>query len=167
MEGDSGIVRYCMECGSTVEPGADFCYACGSRRIVDVRSADNRVIMQPGHCPYCGHDNVPDAKFCASCGRRIGDFEYSGVPKVQLSSFDMLVLMAALIPGLFNVFGIGHLLVKKYSRGIMYLVISAVFLYVRYAAGVLEISTIILLEVIGVVVYLKQAMEIFSVVFNK
>lgn len=166
MEGDSGIVRYCMECGSAVEPDADFCYRCGSRRIMDVRTADNRVVMEPGHCPYCGHDNIPEAKFCASCGRRIGEFEYTRAPKTQISSYEFLIIMAALVPGLFNVFGLGHLLAKRYSRGIMYLVISAVFLYIRFASGTLVNSTIILLEIIGVVIYLKQAMEIFAIVFR-
>ena len=166
MEGDSGIVRYCMECGSAVEPDADFCYTCGSRRIVDVRSSDNRILMEPGHCPYCGHDNIPEAKFCASCGRRIGEFEHSAPTKTRLTSFDLLVIMAALVPGLFNVFGIGHLVARKYSRGVMYLIISAVFLYIRFASGTLSISTIILLEIIGVVIYLKQMMEIFAIVYR-
>ncbi len=167
MEGDSGIRRYCLECGSEVEPGADFCYACGSRRVVEVRPDSNRVVMEPGHCPFCGHDNDPQAKFCTSCGRRIGEFEY--VPRLvkRLSSMDFAILMAALVPGLFNVFGLGHLLAKKYSRAAVYLVISAVFLYIRYSVDLSEVSTIIILELIGIVIYLKQSMEIFSIVFTR
>ena len=30
MESDSADIRYCADCGSLIEPGATFCYACGA-----------------------------------------------------------------------------------------------------------------------------------------
>ncbi|MCQ2084888.1 MAG: zinc ribbon domain-containing protein [archaeon] len=155
------LKKYCMECGSETDADADFCYICGSRKIISVNPSNNRVIMEKGHCPYCGNDNVPDASFCAKCGRRIGEFEYGGVRKTKLSGKDILAIFLALIPGAFNVFGLGHLAMKKVSRGLMYLAISAVLLYLRFANGDVSYSMLIILEVIGLLVYLKQASEIF------
>jgi class 3 adenylate cyclase/tetratricopeptide (TPR) repeat protein len=44
----------CSTCGTSNEPGANFCINCGARQAVT--------------CPACGHGNLPAARFCASCG---------------------------------------------------------------------------------------------------
>ena len=143
--------RYCLECGGVVEPGADFCYTCGSRRVIDVDPETNRIILPKGHCPYCGHDNEPDARFCGSC---------------DLTAKDWIIMLATLLPGAFNVFGIGHIILKKYSRAAVYLVISAIILYLRFSLVGTSMSTLILIEIIGLVVYFKQAFEIFAVLYG-
>ena len=158
--------RYCLECGSEVEPGADFCYTCGSRRVIDVDAETNRVIMPQGHCPFCGHDNDPDAKFCGSCGKRIGDFEYVGNYNRDLTVKDWIIMMVTLLPGAFNIFGLGHIILKRYSRAAVYLIISAVLLYIRFTMAGMSMSTLIMIEVIGLVVYLKQAFEVFAVLYG-
>lgn len=166
MDGEPEIRRYCMECGSDVEPGAEFCYACGSRRVIDVDSGSNRLIMEKGHCPYCGHDNSNDSMFCGACGKRIGVFEYVGRRKAGLTINDIFVLILALIPGFFNIFGLGHLAIRRYSRGAMYLVISAVYIYTAIAMRDSGMSTIIILELIGILIYVKQASEVLTEVFG-
>ncbi len=153
--------RYCLECGEPVEPGADFCYRCGSRRIIKVGD-DSRLVLKKGECPYCGHLNKEDAKFCASCGKRIGEFEYTPVRRGPLTARDYLIMAITFLPGAFFIFGLGHLALKKYSRGLMFLCISAVLIYIRYFSAGLGGSTYIFLEVIGLLVYLKQAMEVLS-----
>lgn len=158
--------RYCLECGSEVEPGADFCYTCGSRRVIEVDSNTNRVVMPKGHCPFCGHDNAPDAKFCGSCGKRIGDFEYVGNVNRPLTSRDLMIMIATLLPGAFNIFGLGHILIKRYSRAAVYLIISAVLIYMRFSLSDASMSTLIMIEIIGLVVYLKQAFEIFAIIYG-
>lgn len=166
MDGEPEIRRYCMECGSDVEPGADFCYTCGSRRVIDVDSGSNRLIIEKGHCPFCGHDNSPDAMFCGSCGRRIGEFEYVGRPKTGLTTNDLIILTLTLVPGFFNIFGLGHIALKKYSRGVMYLIISAVYIYMAFTLQGAGISTIIMLELIGIAIFVKQASEVMRAVFG-
>ncbi len=158
--------RFCLECGGEVEPGAEFCYTCGSRRVIDVDPQTNRVVMERGHCPYCGRDNPPDATFCGTCGRRIGDFEYTGYANRTLTAMDWVVMFVTLLPGAFNIFGLGHVLVKRYSRAAVYLIISAVLLYIRLTAIGAPTSTLIMIEVIGLVVYMKQALEIFSILYG-
>ncbi len=155
-----------MECGADVDPQSDFCYVCGSRRVLEVNPANNRVVMEKGHCPYCGHDNIPDASFCTSCGRRIGEFEYVARRNTKPTAVDYIAVLLSLIPGAFNIFGLGHLVLKKFSRGFMYLAMTAVVLYLKYATANAATSMLIIIEVIGLVIYLKQAMEIFSHVFG-
>ncbi|MBO4503076.1 MAG: zinc ribbon domain-containing protein [Candidatus Methanomethylophilus sp.] len=158
--------RYCLECGGQVEPGADFCYTCGSRRVIDVDPETNRVVMQKGHCPYCGRDNDPDATFCGNCGKRIGDFEYVGDLNRPLTAKDFVIMLVTLLPGAFNLFGLGHILLKRYSRAFVYLIISAVLIYMRLTIAGASMSTLIIIEVIGLVVYLKQAMEVFGLLYG-
>jgi hypothetical protein len=154
-------VRYCLECGEAVEPGADFCYRCGSKRIFQV-GYNNRLVLKKGECPYCGHMNVEEAKFCASCGKRIGEFEYTPVRRRPLTGKDYLIMAITFLPGAFFIFGLGHLALKKYSRGLMFLCISAVMIYLRYFTIGSGGSIYIFLEVIGLLVYIKQAMEVLS-----
>ena len=73
-----------------------------------------------------------------------------------------LIMAITFLPGAFFIFGLGHLALKKYSRGLMFLCISAVLIYIRYFSDDLGVSTYIFLEVIGLLVYLKQAMEVLS-----
>lgn len=158
--------RYCMECGSEIEPGSDFCYQCGSRRIFEVGDG-NKVNIDKGMCPYCGSSNPPDSEYCSNCGRRLGEYEYVPVRTAPLTSRDYLIMAAAFIPGALNIFGLGHLLLHKYSRGVMYLAISAVLLYVLYGTPDIQWSTYALIEVLGFVIYLKQSFEVMYEVYNK
>lgn len=156
--------RFCMECGEQIEPDAEFCYQCGSKRILTIDPRNNRVQLGKGECPYCGKLNYPDDKFCGGCGRRIGTFEYTPYRQRRLTPKEIVIVFLAILPGAFNVFGIGHILLKKYSRAFMYVVISAVLLYVRWFSGPLQTSTLIFIEIIGFVIFMKQSFEIINLV---
>lgn len=158
--------RYCMECGCEIEPDADFCFQCGSKRIFEV-GADNRVNIDKGTCPYCGSENPPDSEFCANCGHRLGDYEFVPIRNTPLTGKDYLIMAAAFIPGALNVFGLGHLMLHKYSRGIMYLIISAVLLYIMYFTPDITTTTRMLLEVVGFVIYLKQSFEVMYGIYDR
>ena len=159
------VQRYCLECGEAVEPGADFCYRCGSRRVFSVDSED-RVVLKKGECPYCSHLNDETARFCTRCGKPLGEYRMAPRTARPLKAWDYVVMALTFLPGAFYIFGLGHLALRKYSRGIMYLVISAVMIYIRYFSSELTGPTYIFLEVIGILIYLKQAMEVLGELFR-
>ncbi len=162
----SDLRVFCSECGHELEPGADFCYICGSLRTFAV-NGDNRVLIEKGVCPFCGNKNAEDAGFCDNCGRGLGEYEFTPVRKTPLSSKDYLIMALAFIPGAFNIFGLGHLLLKKYSRGIMYLLISVVLIYLIFCSPELGHSTYFLLQCVGFVIYLKQSFEVLYEIYNR
>lgn len=157
---------YCSECGHELEPGADFCYNCGSMRTFSV-DGNSRVQIEKGVCPFCGNLNAEDAGFCDKCGRRLGEYEFTPARKTPLGPKDYLIMAAAFLPGAFNIFGLGHLLLKKYSRGLMYLFISFVLIYLVYGSPDMGRSTYFMLQCIGFVIYLKQSFEVLYEVYNR
>ncbi|MCQ2078587.1 MAG: zinc ribbon domain-containing protein [archaeon] len=165
-EGTTGAegMRFCMECGEQVDPDAEFCYQCGSRRVIDVDPANNRIRLEPGEGPYCGTRNLPEDRFCASCGKRIGTFEYVPQRSRRLTTREKLIVFISIVPAAFNLFGIGHILLGRYSRALMYLVMSAVLIYIRWFCGPLEMSTLIFIEVIGLVIFMKQSFEVINLI---
>lgn len=163
---DEKISRFCMECGEQVGPGEDFCYRCGSRRIVNVNLENNRVVLKKGQCPFCNNFNNPEDGFCSKCGQRIGEFEYSGRSR-PLDSTDYLTIILALVPGIFNLFGLGHIVLRQYSRAFMYLGISAVLLYLRWFAPGSTVAMRLAVEIVGLIVFMKQAFEVLGSVQRK
>ena len=157
---------FCSECGHELEPGEEFCYECGSTRTFSV-DGNSRVISEEGVCPVCGCRNVKDTEFCEKCGRRLGDYEYTPTRRTPLGPKDYIIMAFAFLPGALNVFGLGHLLLKKYSRGFMYLMISFVLLYVIYFTPGIAHSLYIFLEVLGFIIYLKQSFEVLYEVYHR
>ncbi len=163
---EGSLHRFCSECGHELEPGEEFCYNCGSLRTFVV-DGENRVVSEKGVCPICGNKNAEDSEFCENCGRPLGDYGFSPVRTSPLTAKDYLILAFALLPGAFNIFGLGHLLLKKYSRGLMYLVISAVLIYAIYSSPGMGRSMYFLLEVIGFMLYLKQSFEVLYEIYYR
>ncbi len=158
--------KFCSECGHELEPGEEFCYNCGSLRTFVV-DGESRVVTEKGVCPICGNKNAEDAEFCDNCGRSLGEYEFNPVRTSPLTVKDYLILAIALLPGAFNIFGLGHLLLKKYSRGLMYLIISIVLIYATYSSPSMGRSTYFLLELIGFLIYLKQSFEVLYEIYYR
>lgn len=156
---------FCSECGHEFEPGAEFCYQCGSVRRFSVGD-DNKVVVEKGVCPFCGCKNDDGADFCIKCGHRLGEYEYAPTRRTPLGPKDYLIMAVAFIPGAFNIFGLGHILLKKYSRGFMYLVISMVLLYMIYCSPELNRSVYLMLELLGFVIYMKQSFEVLYEIYR-
>lgn len=157
---------FCSECGHELEPGEEFCYLCGSVRTFTV-TENGRVVSEEGVCPICGCKNVKDTEFCEKCGRRLGEYEFEPTRRTPLGPKDYAILLIAFIPGALNIFGLGHLFLKKYSRGFMYLMISFVLLYVIYFTPDLGRSMYFFLELIGFMIYLKQSFEVLYEVYHR
>jgi len=65
---------------------------------------------------------VQGSILCPSCGEYlILDLDLKAVQRISL-----IAKMPALIPGIFNIFGLGHLIIGKYLRAFILLLISLV-----------------------------------------
>ncbi len=73
-----------------------------------------------------------------------------------------LALVLGLIPGFFNIFGLGHLVLKQYSRGVMFLVMTAVLWYLN---GWQLFSQSFLVSVLSITLFFYQALDLMRHIY--
>ncbi len=153
-------MRYiCHDCRNEIPDNMDFCPSCGCLRK-KATLVDDRIGMPLGICPSCGADIPPSSTFCGTCGKELPRMAY---PQFKLQKHGTLALILALLPGFFNIFGLGHLMLKEWSKGIMFLVISLVLFYVN---GFSLYSSTFLMSILCVEVYFFQVMDLFRVAYS-
>lgn len=148
----------CHDCGNEIPDDMDFCPRCGCLREKSTPVDDNSG-MPLGVCPSCGAKIGFGDAFCGACG--------AALPQVQMirpkmRKFGGVAMVLALIPGFFNIFGLGHLLLKSWARGLMFLALTAIMFYVN---GMSLFPTSFMLSLISVAIYFYQAMDIVRVIY--
>ncbi|MBO4357893.1 MAG: zinc ribbon domain-containing protein [Candidatus Methanomethylophilaceae archaeon] len=123
----------CSGCGSEIPEGNDFCYVCGAWTSKAFAINDEGTILYSSKCVNCGKELVPGAEFCAYCGSRTSD---SNIPISsrqvggKLSNKDLAAILLAVIPGLFNIFGLGQLIQKRWSKAFVYISTTILLFYI-------------------------------------
>ena len=128
-------------------------------------------------CTECGRVHQEDLDFCPHCGSTKGgnvdpelippEFKIVNGPKgAYVVRQDVrrirLALALALIPGVFDIFGLGHLLLGKYFRGLWYLCCSGIVYYERFTGYFGVESTYMF--VITLALLIIQLFDIFHVI---
>ena len=143
----------CPECGSQIDDDADFCYRCGCKKSKATVRIDNGIYHQ-GTCPRCGAETHEGEMFCRQCGSPLA---VSSPIRVGKDSY--LALFLALIPGFFSVYGLGHLVLKEWIRGGMFLAMTAIYWYMRSSS-----TNTLLLPFLSVGLFIYQAMDIARII---
>lgn len=149
----------CHDCGYEIPDGMDFCPRCGCMRSKST-PVDDSTGMPLGVCPSCGASCNPGDAFCGACGAPLPQTRVM-VPKLR--KYGSVALILALVPGFFNIFGLGHLVMRSWSRGIMFLAISVVLFYVN---GFSLFSTSFVMTLVCVMVYFYQAMDAIRIAYS-
>ena len=147
--------RICGECGWDIPDDLDFCPRCGSRATIEVGGQDGSAMM----CPQCGTPFTPGDSYCGKCGAQLSRVVPMAV-RARMRKHANLALMVALIAGFFNVFGLGHLILRSYSRGVMFLVLSVVIWYLN---GWSLFGSDFVMVMLTVLVYFYQAIDVTRV----
>jgi ribosomal protein L40E len=176
-------IYICSECGKEIPQESDFCYHCGSLRS-KAYTLEYKAGQPPEEraCPECGIENEPDIKFCRHCGvemdavkaqnvvrpRPAGPFAGNGygyanqqVPVLQKGGGAAMLL--SIIFGFLGIYGIGHLIMKRWSRGLMFLAMSSVNWYIYLSVGFPP--TFVML--ISLMLFFKQSMEITNIAYGR
>ena len=74
-----------------------------------------------------------------------------------------VALALGLIPGFFNIFGLGHFVMKSWAKGCMFLAMSVILLYIN---GWSLVSSDIMIVMLSVMVYFYQAMDLMRTVYS-
>ena len=157
-------MRYiCHDCGHEIPEDMDFCPRCGCMRSRST-PVDDATGYPVSVCPECGAARSPGDEFCGACGVKLPPAAVVR-PYVQprMRRNGVLAMMLAILPGFFNVFGLGHLVMRQWSRGLMFLAMSLV---IWYLCGWTFYSEDLLVTILSVMVFFYQAMDIFRVVYS-
>lgn len=105
----------------------------------------------PRFCSHCGQPLAEAANFCSSCGTRVSQAQQQAPPGAPVRVAApaapkrmVLVVLLAIVPALFGVYGIGHLYVGRVGRGLVILLgqwLVAVIAVALLVAGFLSPAT--------------------------
>lgn len=150
----------CGECRNAIPEGMDFCPRCGC-------TIDHAMALDDGNavgriCPSCGNMCSRADTFCGGCGTRLPPVAGPGYTMQVMNRRGGLALVLGLIPGFFNIFGLGHLVLKQYSRGVMFLVMTAVLWYLN---GWQLFSQSFLVSVLSITLFFYQALDLMRHIY--
>lgn len=149
------MTRSCAECGREVPDDMDFCPHCGCRTTVSV----NDTGMPEMACPSCGMPFRPGDRFCGRCGTSLPSITPQMLmPRMRKHAGTAVVV--SLVAGFFNVFGLGHIILKGYARGAMFLVLSLIIWYLN---GWSLFSGDFLIMLLTIAVYFYQVIDVSRV----
>ena len=171
------MIRYiCSECGNEIPYNSDFCYQCGNLRSKAFKIDDGGNI-QGGEvpCPNCGKPILEEAKFCKHCGIETNvptqttaeatpDMPYNvsyRIPVLQKNG--KLAIALAFIFGFMGIYGVGHLTLKNWSRGFMFMAMSAVNWYIYVVVG----GPVTIIMIISLLIFFKQSSEITNLAYRR
>ena len=136
----------CDECGKvTKTPGLCFCPYCGSEKG---KKTDDKFVPE-GYVPMMSPKGIMFTN-------------QKRLRKIPIA------LLLGFIPGLMDVFGLGHLLIGKWFRGLLFLASSAAILYFRYFSEYQVDSMYIL--VASLLLFMVQLLDLYNCLkdyFNK
>lgn len=160
---------YCSECGSVIEDGEDFCVRCGALRRYAFDMDDNGNLTAvdsnaPRMCPNCGFTNRFSDNVCADCGAPLPHLTARRSAR-KLMTEDYIKLAIGLIAGAAGICGIGHLLYRRYSKGLMYLVLSSVILYVELSVGFSSSYRFMMLRIIGLYIFFSSSFDLLRLAY--
>jgi RNA polymerase subunit RPABC4/transcription elongation factor Spt4 len=124
--------RVCIGCGNEIPEGQDFCYVCGAWAKNALIFEEEGDQIYANVCVSC-HKTMPsDAEFCPYCGSKS---EPARVPvrvrsPTKISKMDIMAIILAVVPGFFNIFGLGQIVQRSWSKAFVFICVTVIFFYV-------------------------------------
>ena len=121
----------CTGCGNEIPEGQDFCYVCGSwTKNALILDEENRVNVYPDMCLNCGKELPRGSDFCPYCGTKVEGVQSAPVVvRRKWTLMDFLSIALAVIPGFFNIFGLGQIIQRRWSKAFVFICATILLLY--------------------------------------
>ena len=157
--------RVCLGCGSEIPEDSDFCYSCGrwAKDALDVDDRGNVVVTE--YCLNCNEALPQNSTFCPYCGYKVDSVQRppARTYRRKLDRTDILAIILAVIPGFINVFGLGQIVLKRWSRAFTYLCLSVLLFYLAPSFMLQETSRFIFL-VLQLMVFIFSIQDVLNAV---
>mgnify|MGYP000862957597 FL=1 len=134
----------CSECGRVEHGDTGFCTRCGALR------ADGYAYPV---CERCGHALAEGSTYCVNCAR-------SGTAyNATEDRLYFIALILAAVPGMFGIFGLGHIFLGRWVKGLSFAFSSMMLLYLTgiYIENPLYLKW---LDVASVAIYAVQFLDL-------
>lgn len=132
-------MNHCNDCGYTSDGDLDFCIKCGSKNIVNFVAPT----LPEGYEVV----NTPNGLVAAN------------VPFVKKIP---IALFLAFVPGLFDIFGLGQIVLKKYVKGVLFLASSAFCIAVSYFGFLPQIADY--MWIISMAIFILQIVDLYRII---
>ena len=155
--------RICTGCGFEIPEGNDFCYECGAwaDKALIVDDEGRNIVTK--YCRECGKIIDPTSAFCPYCGSKTEEFNVpirGSMTPVRYTNRDILAIFLAVIPGFFNIYGLGQIVQKKYAKAFTYICITLMLLYV--APSFTSQNSLMILLFIQLVLFGLSLFDVFK-----
>lgn len=171
------MIRYiCSECGNEIPYDSDFCYKCGNLRSKAFKIDDGGNLQgEEVPCSNCGKPILEGAKFCKHCGIESNIPVQTTAGTAQSMPYNMsyhvpvlqkngtMAIVLSFVFAFLGIYGIGHLILKKWSRGFMFLAMSTVNWYIYVSIG----GPVTIIMIISLFIFFKQSMEITNLAYGR
>ena len=152
----------CHDCGNEIPEGMDFCPKCGC--MADKATLVDDSGFPLNICPNCGASIGQMDRFCGACGVKLSaPVSLPAQAPLRMRKNGMLAVILALVPGFFNIFGLGHFLMKEWSRGFMFLAISVIIWFLN---GWSFTSDSFFVMILSVAVFFFQASDVIRIIYK-
>lgn len=113
----------CNQCGGISPDSSNFCQRCGSLfSELEIQSAQQRL-LEP-ECIRCGEKLIEGGTFCPKCGSS-QDQRTMRIIANEIMRKTMTAKFLALIPGIFYIFGLGHIYLRSYGKAVFFIALSS------------------------------------------
>lgn len=158
---------HCRSCGTVNPDSVGFCHRCGALfTSSDLEEA--RLRLENPSCIQCGKDLVDGGTFCPHCGST-QDLSAMRARANELARFSFPAKMLALVPGIFNIFGLGHLLLRSYVRALVFMALSgAIYLceFLLQERDMMSDEWQTGLLVFSLLVFMVQLWDVFKITYR-
>lgn len=127
------MTRICIGCGEEIPDGQEFCYRCGAWADKAVQLDDSGGIVYSDMCPGCGKAVPSGSEYCPYCGTKVQGSAAvrQTVVRRPWDTRDYLSVAFAVIPGFFNIFGIGQIVQRRWSKAFVYITMTIILYYLK------------------------------------
>lgn len=152
----------CSECGAEIPSGSDFCYRCGAMAKNPLRYDEEDDVVISNYCFKCGAAIGKDDQYCMKCGASLSSSPLSAPTRREPMTWrSILAILLALIPGFFDIFGLGQLVQKRWGKAFIYISMTLILFYVE-PAFLASKSATTLLMCLRLMIFIFQAMDVFK-----
>ena len=142
----------CTGCGNEIPEGQDFCYICGAWSKNSLALSEEGDTLYAEMCIKCSKPIPSGSEYCLHCGERIEERKNVPIRVRKIQPFtrkDLIAIALAIIPGFFNIFGLGQIVQRRWSRAFVFICATMLLLYIgpSFLGSSTHYMTLVLIQV--------------------